>query len=256
MRRRRHVHPDVLRQLNTNKMKLLGFVLGVRVNKSFSIEDKLGAIVDDILNHKNDTFSPDKFPRIRQSFDSRILLNESTGDILQLAPEGVVLEHYVEDSFDDELEVTLNAFEEIIIKGVLKKYKIRNINRIGFMVKSIVEANDEFLDDIIGVISKNYDKPKSLSVRFNTTKNVPQKIEKIVTQDYENLILTYDRPSEDKNFVFSADYQKHFIPPLNIIDDLKRTFDSSFDKFCKRAIKDFRSKYIDDGSQKKKSSIQ
>ncbi|MCB0541711.1 MAG: hypothetical protein KDE33_29680, partial [Bacteroidetes bacterium] len=101
-------------------MKLLGFVLGVRVNKSFSIEDKLGAIVDDILNHKNDTFSPDKFPRIRQSFDSRILLNESTGDILQLAPEGVVLEHYVEDSFDDELEVTLNAFEEIIIKGVLK----------------------------------------------------------------------------------------------------------------------------------------
>lgn len=120
------------------------------------------------------------------------------------------------------------------------------------MVKSRIKNKDRFLEEVFETIVRNYDDPETFAIRFNTTKKTPQKIDNIVTQDYENLILTYDRPDKDGNFVFSADYQKHFVPALNIIEDLKKSFESSFTKFCQKSIDDFKNKYLDNGEEEKK----
>ena len=45
-------------------MKLQGFVFGIRVNKSFYLEDKSGAIVDELLYNKNSEFGPSLFPTV------------------------------------------------------------------------------------------------------------------------------------------------------------------------------------------------
>lgn len=229
-------------------MELTGFVFGIRVNKSFAIEDKLGAIIDDILNHKDTSFNPDAFPKVKQSFGVRILINENSENQLKLTPEGIVLDYNVESSFEEEFEEKLNAFEEIVISDVFHNYKIRNINRVGFVIKSRIKEEDHFLKEIYQTIKNNYDSnPESLSIRFNTTKKTPQKIENIVTQDYESKILTYDRANNAEDFMFSVDYQKYFVPALNIIADMEKTFEPSFTKFCEKSLIEFKEKYFKNG---------
>lgn len=57
-------------------MRLTGFVFGIRVNKSFYIEDKLGAITDFILYTKGTEFGPSIFPRVQEQNGAKILFNE------------------------------------------------------------------------------------------------------------------------------------------------------------------------------------
>lgn len=230
-------------------MQLNGFVLGIRINKSFAIEDKLGGIVDDILNHKNEAFGPDFFPKIQHSYHGRVLVNPETNNTLAITPQGITFNYNVKDSFENELNHFLNTFDEIILKGVIEKNEIRNINRLGFVIKSEISSKDSFLEEMFGVIGKHYDKPQSFSIRFNTHKKEPQKIEKIVTQDYSNQILTFDKAIDKEDFLFSVDYQKYFVPSLNILADLKKSFEGSFSKFCQKSFKQYKEKYLRNGSE-------
>lgn len=105
-------------------MKLQGLVFGIRVTNSFYLEDKLGAIVDELLYSKDSAFGPSMFPTVQESNSAKMLYNEKTGDKLTLTHSDFILEYTIQKDFeyddsDDTLTITGVAFND-----PNKRYKV------------------------------------------------------------------------------------------------------------------------------------
>ena len=97
-------------------MRLTGFVFGIRVNKSFYIEDKLGAITDFILYTKGTEFGPSIFPRVQEQNGAKILFNEKSDNRFTVNHSDFIFDYSVKDNFDAELSKFLTSYSSIITK--------------------------------------------------------------------------------------------------------------------------------------------
>jgi hypothetical protein len=61
----------------------------------------------------------------------------------------------------------------------------------------------------------------------------------MVTEDFDNRIVTYDRANGDSPLMFSVDYQKYYKPELQSIEDSMVTFED----FCNNSYKSYQSEY-------------
>lgn len=147
----------------------------------------------------------------------------------------------VENDFEKEFQLYLRAFVDTIVNRVFKKFKLKNINRFGFVIKSELQDNDDLLSQVSEIIKKtnNGSGTNSLSLRFNVINKKPLKIGKITTQDFDNRIITYDRANSDSPLFFSVDYQKYYKPELQTIEDSV----VSFEDFCNNHYNSFTSEY-------------
>ena len=222
-------------------MKLHGFVFGIRVSKSFYLEDKLGAIVDELLYTENSAFGPAMFPTVQEGHGTKMLYNNKTGDKLTIAHSDFIFEYTIQKDFDLEFKKFLDAYKSLIIKQIFKKFEIHNIARFGFIIKAELENNDAITTSVFDIIKQNHNgfTPDSYSLRFNVKEKKPLKIKNIVTQDFDNTIVTYDKPNEDSPLMFSMDYQKYFRPELNTISEST----ISFEEFCKSSYEQYKETY-------------
>ena len=62
-----------------------------------------------------------------------------------------------------------------------------------------------------------------------------------MTEDYDNEIVTYDKPNSESPLSLSVDYQKYFKPELNIIEDATQDFET----FCNNTLKVFKETYLE-----------
>jgi hypothetical protein len=220
-------------------MKQIGFAFGIRTVRSFSVEDKLGAIIDEILYSDGSEFNEKMFPEVRDNYNTKVLFDPVRQNKFTVTPQDFVFEYNVMNNFEKEFEKYLKNFNKVILNGVFSKFKISNISRFGFIIKSELEGKNKFLEEISGVINKYNGDEDSLSMRFNVITKKPLKLSTLITEDYDNEIITYDRINSDSPLIFSLDFQKYFKPELNIIDDAT----ISFDKFCNDSLSVFKKKY-------------
>lgn len=220
-------------------MKLTGFTFGIRTIRSFSVEDRLGTIIDEILYSDQSKFNEKLFPEVRENHNTKILYDPLKHNKFTITPQDFVFEYNVVKNFDTEFYEFLNNFNQIILSKVFKDFKIKNIQRFGFIVKTELDKNDKFLDTISSVIRQNKGSDDSISLRFNVITKKPLKLNKLITEDYDNEIITYDRPNSESALSFSVDYQKYFKPELNVITDATTTFEN----FCNSSLKAFKEKY-------------
>ena len=112
---------------------LISMVIGIRFRANFSIEDQLGQIVDQILYSKDSYFNPKKFPLVQSGVGRKVLANQSTGDQLTIDNSNIILEIVFGDSFAiSDLNRILECYESEIIKGIMKKFAIKEIVRVGY----------------------------------------------------------------------------------------------------------------------------
>lgn len=220
-------------------MKLTGFAFGIRTVRSFSVEDRLGAIVDEVLYSENSEFNEKVFPEVRENHNTKVLFNPITQNRFTITPQDFIFDYTVNENFEIEFNLFLNNFKTTIINKVFSDFKIKNIQRYGFIVKTELKENDTLLKEISSVIQRNKGSDDSISLRFNVVTKKPLKIDGIITEDYDNEIVTYDRPNAASSLLFSVDYQKYFKPELNIIADATTTFDN----FCTKSLKSFKETY-------------
>ncbi len=220
-------------------MKQIGFAFGIRTVRSFSVEDKLGAIIDEILYSDGSEFNEKMFPEVRDNYNTKVLFHPVRQNKFTVTPQDFVFEYNVMNNFEKEFEKYLKNFNKVILNEVFSKFKISNISRFGFIIKSELEGKNKFLEEISGVINKYNGDEDSLSMRFNVITKKPLKLSTLITEDYDNEIVTYDRINSDSPLIFSLDFQKYFKPELNIIDDATM----SFDKFCIDSLSVFKKKY-------------
>lgn len=221
-------------------MKQTGFAFGIRTVRSFSVEDKLGAIVDQILYSDSSEFNEKMFPEVRDNHNTKLLYDPFKQNKFTITPQDFIFEYNVENNFQSEFDKYLKNFNHLVINKVFEQFKIKNISRFGFIIKSELDGKDKFLQEISSVIKKHKGDDESLSMRFNVITKKPLTLPSMITEDYDNEIVTYDRIDSESPLIFSVDYQKYFKPELNIIADAT----VSFEKFCENSLAAFKTTYL------------
>ena len=223
-------------------MNLTGFAFGIRVVKSFSIEDKLGAIIDEILYSDKSEFNEKMFTDLNENHNTKVLFNRNgDGNRFTITPRDFIFDYNIQNSFDSEFRKYLDSYIEVITKRVFKNFAIKNISRFGFIIKSSHDDKDPMLKEVSEVIKKYKGVDDSLSLRFNVVTKKPLKMNNdFVTEDYDNEIVTYNKQNAYSPLVFSVDYQKYFKPELNIIEDSTQDFAT----FCNNAFNAFKTTYL------------
>ena len=221
-------------------MKITGFAFGIRTVRSFSVEDRLGAIVDEVLYCPDSEFNEKLFPEVRENHNTKLLFDPINQNKFTITPQDFVFEYNIQNNFEQEFEKYLKSYVAVLTKKVFKEYKIKNISRFGFIIKSELNEKDSFLKDISNVIEKHKGSDDSLSLRFNVVTKKPLKLPKLVTEDYDNEIVTYDKPKATSTLTLSVDFQKYFKPELNIIEDAPQDFET----FCQNTLKVFKKSYL------------
>lgn len=222
-------------------MKLTKFAFGIRFTKGFHIEDQLGSIVDEILYSENSTFNEMFFPEVQRGDGVRRLINHTTNNCMTISVKDIIFEYFIVNDFGKELDTYLKEFNKTIIKKIFEEYKVRNIARLGFIVFAELDKEDSLLDEVKTSIKKKYkiDSEESLSIRFNIINKKPLKIGNEVTEDFDNMIITYDKPQMNRNIIMAVDYQKYFNPALNVIDDSP----IQYVDFCKKCFGNYKNDY-------------
>ncbi|HVA98602.1 MAG TPA: hypothetical protein VNG53_06875 [Bacteroidia bacterium] len=221
-------------------MKLIGFAFGIRTVRSFSVEDRLGAIVDEILYCPDSEFNEKIFPEVRENHNTKLLFDPVNQNKFTITPQDFVFEYNTKNDFNNEFDKYLKSYVSVLTKKVFKEYKIKNISRFGFIIKSELEEKDTFLKEISTIIEKHKGTDDSLSLRFNVITKKPLKMKELITEDYDNEIVTYDKPKTTSPLTLSVDYQKYFKPELNIIEDATQDFET----FCRNTYSVFKTKYL------------
>lgn len=221
-------------------MKITGFVIAVRFIRSFVLEDNLGSLMDHIIKHPDKTFDEKFFPQYSPYQDARLLFDSKKDNKLTLNSENIVLEINTSDNFEKDFEKFVEAYDKVILKELFKQYNISKIDRFGCVLKTSEKDSCKIYKEIEDVITANGKKTESLSVRFNCVKKIPQTIKGVITTDYENQIISFDRKSVDDNLSTFVDYQKYYQPPLEKITDAE----ISFINFCKTSLRNFKETYI------------
>lgn len=224
-------------------MKLTGFVIGIRFNKSFSIIDNFGAIMDRILNESDEVFNNQTYGKYETYHDARVLINDEGTNRLILSPENIIVENSKIDDFENDFSKYLNSYQKIIADSIFATYSIKKINRFGCIIRGELEKSDTLFDEIEKVINIHHKTPDSLSIRFNCSKNKPKEIKGTITGDYSNQIFSYSRKKSDSLINFSVDYQHYFRPSLNKLEDSKLKFQT----FCNNSLNSFKSEYLNKG---------
>lgn len=214
--------------------------MAVRFVRSYGLEDNLGSLMDYIIKHPDKTFNDKVFPKYEPYQNARVLIDENKNNKLTLNSENILLEINSSSDFERDFSNFLDGYEKIILKEIFKEFNIGKVDRFGCVLKGSRTDHDDLYKEMEGVLKKHNKEPDGFAFRFNCTKKTPKEIEQIVTTDYENQIITYEKKTGKEELIYSVDYQKYYQPPLEKITDA----DLVFSDFCKNALKKFKEEYL------------
>ena len=160
--------------------------------------------------------------------------------------DNIIFEYEVQSDFNSEFEKYLKAYEKVVLKDIFKEYNIQKINRFGCIFKCQLDEGNDIFNDVQKIIHDKTRQVESISFRYNKTTKKPTEIEGEVRSDFENEIITYDKPTFDKKINFFVDYQRYFNQPYKYIQDSKPTFED----FVHHSYESFKENYINHGEKK------
>jgi hypothetical protein len=112
-------------------------------------------------------------------------------------------------------------FEEQLVNGIMKNFKIKEIVRIGYIkryVYQMEELANTFVNKTIGsTLGGINDINLSFSKKFTT----PEGLVKQDVHDYDNAIFNIIKKSDLNEIFMAIDYQCYYLPFLNDISELK-----------------------------------
>lgn len=208
--------------INDVKDYLVAIAIGIRFRANFALEDKLGKIVDDILYTKDSLFNPLMFPTVVSDPVEKRLINETTGDSLRINASNVILELNIGDSIKVTDVAKINdSFHRDIVKGVLEKSEVTQINRVGYINKylfNIEELSNVFVNKTIG---NTLEGVNDINLRFSKKFPIQESLTKRNVNDYHNVIFNIIKKVDKEEIFFSVDYQRYFDPLLDRASQLE-----------------------------------
>lgn len=204
------------------KKELSSIAIGVRYRSNFVIADNFGSIVDDILYGKGSYFNSQFFPHILTTRPFEIVLtNEKKIDNkLTINASDIILDISFDESIKPDTLIDIrNAFKKDIIYGVLKKNKIREISRIGYVNRFIVHSS-ELSKRVVESISKMKD-ARDLHLIFSRKIAIEESVYRKDINDYFNVIHSIEKGLEKDELSVWVDLQRCYDPSLEYSDDIE-----------------------------------
>lgn len=221
-------------------MRIDGFAIAIRFNKSFSIADNFGAILDRLLYESDESFNNKIYQEFDSYLDARVLKDKEGKNKLTINSENFILDLSEIENFEKVFYQYVSAFQTTIAEKLFNQYDIHKINRFGCVFKVQLDESDIIIKTVEEILVANSSNPESLSLRYNCSHKKPKVIKGTITEDYENEIVTYVRDKRDSPMFLLKDYQYYFKPPLMKIQDSK----TSFQTFCLTRYEKFQKEYL------------
>jgi len=220
---------------------IIGFASGVRFRANFSIEDQLGKITDTILYSKNSFFNPDIFPKVGGGIGKKFLYNPMTNDQLRIDNSNFVLE--IQFGFDEGFQKPdynriLENFNEDIIRGVMSKFNIQQIVRVGIINRYLFPLNDLAQSFVEKTIGKTLEGVNDINLSFSKKMPVPEALVKRDVNDWSNAIFNIIKKADADEIFISVDYQLYYSPFLEKANQI------NFQPFTEESTRFIQNRYL------------
>ena len=212
---------------------LTEITIGIRYNPNFSIRDNFGNITDRILYSKKSFFNEEMFPLALVNPRETQLSNDETGDSLQINSTNIILTCNLSNPnivppaniqpklTIDKLNELHKRFEQDILRGIVREFKIGRINRIGYINKYRFNIRRLSVNFIKKTIGHTFSDITNIDLRFSKKYPLPASMVKKDINDYHNVILTISKKADNEDFLIAIDYQHYFDPVLDVPNQLE-----------------------------------
>lgn len=209
----------------------VGYVIGIRYRKTFTIADNLGAIVDNILQSKQSHFKATTFPYIQHTDRDEDVLFDFENNIpqnkLTINTSNIVLD--VQNLNKISYKDGIDAFKETILKYIMQEYSIGYINRIGFINRYILKDKEIIGKFVNGTVGRGFTDVNDINLQFSKRIPLTESLVKQGIDDYHNVIVNIIKKNNRDELFLSVDYQLYYSPMLEKVSQV------DFDKFLKNA---------------------
>lgn len=211
-------------------------VIGIRYRANFSIADNFGSILDEILYSQGAFFNQDFFPLVIHSkVDEKVLFNEDNKNSLTINSSNMIIELHNINKVN--LEKIIESFKSQIVFGVMKKYKITQINRIGFIRRYIFKEPNLANNFIEKTIGETLEGIKDINLQFSRKCTISEALVKKDTYDYYNAIYNVIKRADKDELFISVDFQRFYEPVLESSSLIK--YEQFIDKVYIYNLEDF-----------------
>lgn len=215
---------------------LMSIAIGIRFRPNFFIEDQLGKIVDQILYTEDSFFNKKIFSQVTSGVGSKTLIDPNIGNRITIDNSNIILEIVFDDKFSiEDIDQILDHFENDIIKGIMKRFEIREIVRIGYVNRYLFKIEQlarRFIDKTIGNV---YEGINDMKLTFSKKFPVPVGLIKEKVNDYDNVIFTVIKKADLNEIFMAVDYQRCYDPSLSSAPQIEfRSFINQANIFNKK----------------------
>lgn len=202
-------------------------VIGIRYRANFSITDNFGSILDEILYSKGTFFNHNFFPLVIHSkVDEKVLFNEDNKNSLTINSSNMIIELHDTDKIN--LKEIVESFKSQIVLGIMKKYKITQINRIGFINRYIFKVPTLANNFIEKTIGETLEGIKDINLQFSRKYTISEALVKKDINDHYNAIYNVIKRADKDELIISVDFQRFYEPVLESTSLIK--YDQFIDK--------------------------
>jgi hypothetical protein len=209
---------------------LVAIAVGMRFRANFSIEDQIGKIVDTILYADKSFFNPILFPKVRSLIGRKMLFNEESDHNLTIDNSNIILEIPFGTKFTpNDTRQILDHFRDDIITGIMNKFSIREIVRIGYIKRYIFGIKDLANRFVNKTIGQSLGGINDINLSFSKKMPLSEALIKRDVNDYDNAIFNVIKKADRDEIFMSVDYQRYYQPSLDSSTQIK------FDEFIQQA---------------------
>ena len=128
--------------IDIEKLKMTGILVGIRHKRNFSVLDRFGKIVDDVVDNSTSKFPKGYFDGVSVEGFTKSITNEKTKNYIKFTQFDLVYSHNIENKTNSDVEYNefFNRFNNFIVPSIIEEYNIRDFSRIGIVY------NFEFTD--------------------------------------------------------------------------------------------------------------
>jgi hypothetical protein len=234
-----HKSSEKVSQLAPAEIQQLTF--GVRYEPQFKLLDRIGSVIDEILQAEGSPFDPARFPLSDSNIYQYRLLSELGDSYLLINQQDIVLQLPLKTRTDGQIDSWASDFQEYALGPLRKIGGVRSILRYGVMFR-FKEEDAASLENppVKRYLSPEFSTVNSLAMHFSRRLAMDEALLKKRVNDFRSAIYTVGQ-TESGRVQVSIDYQHYFQPAL----DAGEWDDRPFPEFVRHGTS-----YVNDEFQK------
>lgn len=198
----------------SDKLRIKEILIGIRHKRNFSILDKFGEIVDDIVDNPSTGFPKGYFDAVSSEGFTKVITNEKTKNNIKFTQFDLIYSYNFNNDMDSNVE-TKKFFERLnnyIVPSIIEKYNIRDFSRIGIVYTFEFLDKKDYERSLKNIVNNNFSNVNS--IRFSEKDTTEKGRLYKETNDYINKL--YSLNINNDIAIFSYDFQYYFSPLKSI----------------------------------------